>query len=110
MDCLYVTEASILAKQFEKIIRRAMERKIPVISQVPESSEKGALVSLEANPSDMGQQAADVAVKVLSGKKPSILSIISPRKVDLFINMKTAKMLELNVPLQVLNLATKVIK
>lgn len=110
IDCLYLTEASVVNRQMEKIIRRATERKIPVISQIPESGEKGALVSLEAHPAELGQQAADYVVRVLSGKKSALMPIAAPRKVDLFINVKTARHLDLHVPLQVLNLATRVIK
>jgi len=110
VDCIYITEASVVGRNLDKVIRRALDNKIPVISQVPDSGEKGALVSLEAHPAELGQQAADCAVRILGGKKPSLMPISPPKKVDLFINMKTARALDLHVPLKVLNLATRVIK
>jgi putative tryptophan/tyrosine transport system substrate-binding protein len=110
VDCVYITEASTVGRQMDKIIHWATEKKIPVITQVPDGGEKGALISLEAHPEDMGQQAADVVVRVLSGKKAALLPILAPKKIDLVINMKTARALELHVPLQVLNMATRIIK
>jgi len=110
VDCVYITEASTVGRQMDKIIHWATEKKIPVMTQVPDGGEKGALISLEAHPGEMGQQAADVVVRVLSGKKPALLPILAPKKVDLVINMKTARALDLHVPLQVLNMATRIIK
>lgn len=110
VDCLYITESSVVGRQMDKVIRRATDHRIPVISQVPDAGDKGALLSLEAYPGEMGRQAATIAVKILSGKKPSIISIASPKKVDLVVNMKTARALDLEVPILVLNVATRVIK
>lgn len=110
VDCLYVTESSVVGRQLDKVIRRAIELGVPVITQVPDAGDKGALVSLEAHPGEMGHQAAELAVKVLAGKKPAIISILAPKKVDLIVNMKTARALGLHVPIQVLNNATKIIK
>lgn len=109
-DCLFVTESSIVVKSFEKIVRRAGEAKMPVISVMPEAAERGALVALEVSPADQGQLAADFAVKVLSGKRPGDLEILTPRKVDLIVNLQTAKSLNLHVPFRALNAATKVLK
>jgi putative ABC transport system substrate-binding protein len=58
----------------------------------------------------MGQQAADILVRVLSGKKPSVIPVILPKKIDLVVNMKTARAFDIHVPLEALNIATKVIK
>jgi len=110
VDCLYITESSVVGRQLDKVIRRSIDQRVPVITQVPDAGEKGALISLEAQPGDMGHQAADIAAKVISGKKPSVISIVSPKKVDLVVNLKTARTLDLHVPIQVLNVATKIIK
>ncbi|GAM11060.1 ABC transporter substrate binding protein [Geobacter sp. OR-1] len=110
IDCLYVTESSVVGRQLDKVIRRAMDQRIPVITQVPDGGEKGALLSLEAHPGEMGHQAADLAAKVIAGRKPAIIPIVAPKKVDMIVNMKTARVLDLHVPIQVLNVATRIIK
>jgi putative ABC transport system substrate-binding protein len=110
VDLLYVTESSMVGRQIDKVIRRSMDHRVPIITQVPDGGEKGALVSLEAQPGEMGHQAADLVAKVIAGRKPAIIPIAAPKKVDLIINMKTARTLDLHVPIQVLNVATKIIK
>jgi ABC-type uncharacterized transport system substrate-binding protein len=47
--------------------------------------------------------------QVLKGKKPSELTIQTPTKYELVINLKTAKALGLDVPLQLQQLADDVI-
>ena len=54
VDCIYVTECSAGGRSFDKIVHRATEQKIPVISQMPGAAHKGALVSLEADPVSRG--------------------------------------------------------
>jgi putative ABC transport system substrate-binding protein len=110
VDCLFATEASTIGKNLEKVIRRATESRVPVITQIPEGADKGALISLEANPAEMGIQAAEIVTRVLGGKKPALLPIATPRKVDLVINARTARALDLHVSLSTLEKATRVIK
>ena len=109
-DCLFVSESSIVNRGLEKVVRRAMDAKVPIISLAPDASEKGALLSLEVSSAEQGQLAAGHAAKILSGSKPGDLPILTPRKVELVINLGSAKALDLQVPFRVLSVATKVIK
>ena len=110
VDCIYVSESASASRSFEKIVYWANENKLPVISHMPDAAEKGALVALEVNSAEQGEIAGDYAAKILSGKKPAQMSIGTPKKINLVINLKAAKILGLHVPLQVLNLATKLVK
>lgn len=110
VDFFYLTESSVVGWHLDKVIHLASEKRIPVMTQIPDAGEKGALLSLEAHPYSQGQQAADILVRVLSGKKPSVIPVIFPKKIDLVVNMKTARAFDIHVPLEALNLATKVIK
>jgi putative tryptophan/tyrosine transport system substrate-binding protein len=59
---------------------------------------------------EQGQLAAEYAARILAGKKPSQLPVATPRRVDLIVNVKMAKSLELHVPFPVLSAATRVVK
>jgi putative ABC transport system substrate-binding protein len=110
VDCIYVSECTAGSRGFEKIVHRAGELKIPVISQMPGAALKGAMISLEADPAEQGQVAADYAARILAGKRPSQLPVATPKRVDLIVNLKAAKTLELHVPFPVLSAATRVLK
>ncbi|WP_239027613.1 ABC transporter substrate-binding protein [Geomonas diazotrophica] len=110
VDCVYVTECTAGSRYFEKIVHRCNELKIPVISQMPGAAHKGAVISLEADPVEQGQIAAEYVARILSGKKASHLPVATPKRVDLIVNLKAARLLDLNVPFPVLTAATRVLK
>jgi putative ABC transport system substrate-binding protein len=110
VDCIYVSECSLGSRLFDKIIDFANRHMIPVISQMPDASEKGALVSIEASPVEQGQLAAESVARILSGSKTGQIQIVTPKKIDLIINMRAARALDLHVPFKGLSVATKVIK
>lgn len=110
VDCIYVTECTAGCRAFEKIVHRAGELKIPVISQMPGAAQKGAVISLEADPAEQGQAAAEYVARILSGKRASQLPVATPKRVDLIVNLKAAKAMEINVPFPVLSAATRVLK
>jgi putative tryptophan/tyrosine transport system substrate-binding protein len=110
VDFLYVSECAAGCKGFEKIVHRANESNIPVISQMPEAADRGALISLEISPAEQGQLAGESAVKVLNGKKISQIPIATPKKTDMIVNLRSAKALNLHVPFQVLSIATRIMK
>jgi putative ABC transport system substrate-binding protein len=110
VDCIYVSECTFGSRGLEKIVHHASELKIPVISQMPGAAQKGAVISLEADPAEQGQLAADYAARILAGKKALQLPVATPKRVDLIVNLRVAKMLELHVPFPVLSAATRVLK
>lgn len=110
VDAIVVTESSVVCRQFDRIISRAKARGIPVLATMPDAAAKGALISLEISPQEQGQLAADVAVRILEGAKPEHLSLVTPRRVDLIINLKVAHDMGINVPFPVLGNATRILK
>ena len=110
VDCIYVSECTAGSRGFEKVAHRAGEHKIPVISQMPGAAQKGAVLSMEADPAEQGQMAAEYAARILAGQKASRIPVATPKRVDLIVNLKVAKTLDLQVPFPVLSAATRVLK
>jgi len=109
-DVVFATESGLASRQFGKIAARAKSRNIPILATMPGSAEKGALMSLEIDPEEQGHLAADMATRILEGAKQSHLSLLSPRRIELVINMRVARELGINLPFTVLNSASRVIK
>jgi putative ABC transport system substrate-binding protein len=110
VDCLYVSECTAGDLGFMKIVNMARDSGIPVISQIPEAAERGALVSMEISPAEQGQLAGEYVASILGGKKAAQLRLSIPKRIELIINMRVARALYLDVPLQALNVATRVLK
>jgi len=110
VDYIYISECAVGCKGFEKIVHRANEYKIPIISQIPEAADRGAMIALEISTAEQGQLAAECAVQVLNGRKISQIPISTPKKTDMIVNLRAAKILDLHVPFQALSVATKIMK
>jgi putative ABC transport system substrate-binding protein len=109
-EAVIVTEGGVFAQQFERIISRSKDRKIPIVSTMPDAAERGAIVSLEINPQEQGYLAAEMAVRVLEGAKTGFLPLVPPHRIDLVINMRQAREIGIEIPLSAQRRATRLIK
>lgn len=109
-EAVFITESILLCQGLQELINAANEKHLPVLTQIPESGDKGALLTLEADPVEQGQLLAVHALQVLGGQKVFTLPVRTPKKVALVVNMKVAEELGIKIPFQTLSLATRVIK
>jgi putative tryptophan/tyrosine transport system substrate-binding protein len=109
-DAVVVTEGGLFGQKFEYIISRSKARKIPIVSTMPDSAERGAVVSLEINPKEQGYLAAEMAVRILEGAKTEFLPLVPPHRIDLVINMRRAREIGIEIPLSAQRSATRLIK
>jgi len=109
-DAVFITESIVITQILQDLISTANQKHLPVLTQIPESGEKGAFLTLEADTVEQGQLLAVHALQVLGGQKVFTLPVRTPKKVSLVVNMKVAEELGIKVPFQALSLATRVIK
>jgi putative ABC transport system substrate-binding protein len=87
------------------IIALAARYKLPSIYPFAFFAKQGGLISYGFDERDQFRQGAVYVDKVLRGAKPADLPVQYPTKFEIAINLKTAKALGLDLPLQVLQLA-----
>jgi putative ABC transport system substrate-binding protein len=88
----------------------ALRHKLPTIYQSRVFAEAGGLMTYGGNALETHRQAGLYAGRILKGEKPADLPVVQATKVELVINMKTAKALGINVPLTLLGRADEVIE
>lgn len=105
MACGDYTESQLLP-----LLTFAAARRLPVMTQHEGSSEKGAFMVLETSSVEQGKKLAEMADQVLSGKKTHHIPLYIPHQVAFVVNLKIAREYGLQVPLQVLSVATRVVR
>jgi putative ABC transport system substrate-binding protein len=93
-----------------EIVSLAARYRLPAVYAFRFFTALGGLLSYGNDLNDNFRRAASYADRILKGAKPSELPVQAPVKLELVINLKTAKTLGLDVPLQLQQLADEVIE
>jgi len=107
---LYVTANQLFQNRHPQIVSLAARHRVPTIYANHEAVAAGGLMSYASPRADNYRLAGSYTGRILKGEKPADLPVQQPTKVELHINMKTAKTLGLTFPTALLVRADKVIE
>jgi putative ABC transport system substrate-binding protein len=107
---LTILETPVLLDLRRQIADLAANLRLFAIYTSRDFVDAGGLISYAADRRQQYRRAAELVVKILEGEKPATIPVEQPTKFELVINLKTAKMLDIDIPLKLLATADEVIE
>jgi putative ABC transport system substrate-binding protein len=107
---LVIGGETLFTSGIEKLAALALRNAVPAIYQFREFAAAGGLMSYGASLTDAHRLVGVYTGHILKGEKPSELPVQQSAKVELVINLKTARTLGLTIPLALLARADEVIE
>ncbi|WP_305728039.1 ABC transporter substrate-binding protein [Bradyrhizobium sp. Ec3.3] len=109
-DALIVFPSPMLFSQYARIVTFAANSRLPAMYAAREAVDLGGLVSYGVNLPGLSRATATYLDRILKGAKPAELPIQQPTKLELVINLKTARALGLTANRDFLLIADEVIE
>jgi len=109
-DALFVGATPYLSGRRVQLAQLATLHRLPAAYADRETVEVGGLMSYGASLGDAYRQIGLYSGRILKGAKPADLPVVQASKLELIINIQTARMLGLTVPDKLLSIADEVIE
>jgi len=110
VDALVISPDVFFNTRSEQLARLALRHGVPAIYQYRPFAAAGGLISYGSDETEYYRLVGVYTGRILRGDKPGNLPVQQSTKVELIINLKTAKALGLTVPLSLLGRADEVIE
>ena len=109
-DALVVVPDALFLDHRVQISDLAKRYRIATMYELREFAEAGGLISYGPSGGDLYRHGGTLTGQVLMGKKPADLPVLQPTKLELIINMKTARALGLTISSGLLSIADELIE
>ncbi len=110
VQAIYSSTDNNVVSAYESLYKVGVENKIPLIASDPDTAKRGAVAVLGANYNQMGHQAGQIVIKIITGTPVGDIAPEKMDKLDLVINKKSAQLMNVTIPEDVLKAANEVIE
>jgi putative ABC transport system substrate-binding protein len=107
---LVIGTDTFFTSRLEKLAALGIRHGVPTVYHFREFTAAGGLISYGGSITDAFRETGVYTGRILKGEKPANLPVEQVTKVDLYINLKTAKALGINVPNMLIVRANEVIE
>jgi putative ABC transport system substrate-binding protein len=101
-DAIFSSADSVITEGIDALVGQAIKEKLPLMTSLLVNVQRGCLATYAADYNALGKQGAVLAHKILKGAKPADLPIELPHKVNLVLNLTTAKFIGLSIPKEII--------
>jgi putative ABC transport system substrate-binding protein len=109
-EALYMMAEPLFFAHRVRIAELALKHRLPAASPLPGFANAGGMIDYAVDVADNYRRAAGYVDKILKGAKPGDLPFEQPTKFQLTVNLKTAKLLGIEIPQSLLLRADRVIE
>ena len=109
-DVLVIAPDAMFISQSEQLGALTLRHAVPAVTQFREFAAAGGLMSYGGSFTEPTRLVGVYTGRILKGEKPADLPVMQATKVELVINLKTAKALGINVPNTLIGRADEVIE
>lgn len=109
-QALVVFTEPMIYSQRTRIADLAAKNRLPTVSMIRGHAEAGDLMTYGPDYRDLYRRTAEIVDKILKGAKPADIPIEEPTKLELVVNLKTARALGLAIPQSILVRADELIQ
>lgn len=98
VQAFLLLQDNTVASALPGVLRVAKAHALPVFASFPEAVESGALLALAPDEYHIGRQTGQMLLRVLEGTELQNMPVEQPKHVDLYLNVGSAKSLQLSLP------------
>ncbi len=111
VDVLWlIPDETVLSPEtVQKVLLETLRYRVAVLAPSLLFVKQGALLAVSGDYRDIGRQAGELALSLVSGKRPKA-SMVEARKSMLYLNLRTAKTLGVTVPSELIQQAEQVVR
>src|SRR5262249_4092560 len=97
VNAIFIPADSMFCQYRARLVRLTANTRLPAMWGLRDQAEAGALMAYSSDLNDLARRAAKYVDKISKGAKPADLPVEQLTKLQLVINLKTAKALDLTI-------------